>query len=228
VSRGTVVLDLLVAPGPYTTRSLAFARLRFASDALGTNPKCAAFVLKHHARAFAFERRNSPRPRSHLLLVAIARSALPSTRPALLDFVQLDRKWRLDRAAANGWFRWGAGVSTCAPAHRPKQASPTPERRRSLLAQNEHLIAVADRPAVRETGNCAVSGAGPTRGTLIQLDFEEIDGITTVSFAHSGLWDEEAVRSHEDGWGKVFDNLERTLERLAQSDSRSCDLQSRR
>jgi uncharacterized protein YndB with AHSA1/START domain len=51
-----------------------------------------------------------------------------------------------------------------------------------------------------------------TRRTLIELDFEETDGITTVRFAHSGLWDEEAVRSHEYGWGKVFDNLERTLE----------------
>ena len=53
---------------------------------------------------------------------------------------------------------------------------------------------------------------GDTRRTLIELDFEETDGITTVHFTHSGLWDEEAVRSHEDGWGKVFDNLERTLE----------------
>ena len=53
---------------------------------------------------------------------------------------------------------------------------------------------------------------GDTRRTLIQLDFEETDGITTVHFTHSGLWDEEAVRSHEYGWGKVFDNLERTLE----------------
>jgi hypothetical protein len=51
-----------------------------------------------------------------------------------------------------------------------------------------------------------------TRGTLIQLDFEEIDGITTVSFGHRGLLDEEAVRLHEDGWGNIFDNLERTLE----------------
>ena len=50
------------------------------------------------------------------------------------------------------------------------------------------------------------------RRTLIEIDFEETDGITTVTLTHSGLWDEEAVRSHEDGWGKVFDNLERTLE----------------
>jgi uncharacterized protein YndB with AHSA1/START domain len=51
-----------------------------------------------------------------------------------------------------------------------------------------------------------------TRETLIEIDFEERDGITTVRFTHSGLWDEEAVRSHEDGWGEAFDNLERMLE----------------
>jgi uncharacterized protein YndB with AHSA1/START domain len=51
-----------------------------------------------------------------------------------------------------------------------------------------------------------------TRETLIEIDFEERDGITTVRFTHSGLWDEEAVRGHEDGWGKLFDNLERALE----------------
>lgn len=53
---------------------------------------------------------------------------------------------------------------------------------------------------------------GDTRRTLIELDFDERDGITTVSFAHSGLWDEEAVRSHEGGWRRIFANLERTLE----------------
>jgi uncharacterized protein YndB with AHSA1/START domain len=50
------------------------------------------------------------------------------------------------------------------------------------------------------------------RRTLIEIDFEEHDGVTTVSFTHSGLWDEEAVRSHEGGWGGVFDNLGRELE----------------
>ena len=34
-----------------------------------------------------------------------------------------------------------------------------------------------------------------TRRTLIEIDFEETDGVTTVRFTHSGLWDEEAVRS---------------------------------
>lgn len=42
---------------------------------------------------------------------------------------------------------------------------------------------------------------------LIEIDFEESDGATTVRFTHSGLWDEDAVRSHEDGWNGVFDNL---------------------
>lgn len=53
---------------------------------------------------------------------------------------------------------------------------------------------------------------GDTRRTLIELDLQETDGITTVSFTHSGLWDEQAVREHEDGWSKIFANLERTLE----------------
>jgi uncharacterized protein YndB with AHSA1/START domain len=46
---------------------------------------------------------------------------------------------------------------------------------------------------------------------LIELEFEERDGATTVRFTHSGLWSEEAVRSHEGGWSRCFDNLERTL-----------------
>jgi uncharacterized protein YndB with AHSA1/START domain len=57
---------------------------------------------------------------------------------------------------------------------------------------------------------------GDTRRTLIEIDFEETDGVTTVRFTHSGLWDEEAVRSHEDGWRNLFDSLERTLEAARQ------------
>ncbi|HWI72342.1 MAG TPA: SRPBCC domain-containing protein [Baekduia sp.] len=52
---------------------------------------------------------------------------------------------------------------------------------------------------------------GDTRRTLIEIDFEEADGATTVRFTHSGLWDEEAVRSHEGGWSTIFDNLGRVL-----------------
>ena len=49
------------------------------------------------------------------------------------------------------------------------------------------------------------------RRQLIELDFEEADGFTTVLFTHSNLWNEEVVRDHEDGWNKCFDNLERAL-----------------
>jgi uncharacterized protein YndB with AHSA1/START domain len=51
----------------------------------------------------------------------------------------------------------------------------------------------------------------PGRETAIEVEFEESDGVTTVSFAHRGLWDEESRRDHEDGWNKLFDNLERTV-----------------
>jgi len=47
---------------------------------------------------------------------------------------------------------------------------------------------------------------------LIELDFEEAGGVTTVRFTHSGLWDEDAVRSHEGGWTTAFDNLARAVE----------------
>jgi len=52
---------------------------------------------------------------------------------------------------------------------------------------------------------------------LIELEFDEHDGVTTVRFTHSDLWDEEAVRSHEGGWGRAFDNLGHTLEAMRPS-----------
>jgi uncharacterized protein YndB with AHSA1/START domain len=52
---------------------------------------------------------------------------------------------------------------------------------------------------------------GHTKRTLIEIDFEERDGVTIVRFTQSGLWDEDAVRDHERGWRKLFDNLERVL-----------------
>jgi hypothetical protein len=62
------------------------------------------------------------------------------------------------------------------------------------------------------------------RGRLIRLNFEEIDGITIVSVAHRGLWGEEAMPcTRTDGATSST-----TSRRLAQRDSRSCDLQSRR
>lgn len=46
------------------------------------------------------------------------------------------------------------------------------------------------------------------RETLIEIEFDEAEaGATTVRFTHSGLRDEESVRSHEGGWNNAFDNL---------------------
>jgi uncharacterized protein YndB with AHSA1/START domain len=50
------------------------------------------------------------------------------------------------------------------------------------------------------------------RQTLIEIDFEEVEGATKVRFTHSNLRDAESVRSHEGGWSNCFDNLERALE----------------
>jgi uncharacterized protein YndB with AHSA1/START domain len=51
------------------------------------------------------------------------------------------------------------------------------------------------------------------RETLIELDFEEAEGVTTVRMTHSSLRDQESVLSHEGGWTACLDNLERILER---------------
>jgi uncharacterized protein YndB with AHSA1/START domain len=53
---------------------------------------------------------------------------------------------------------------------------------------------------------------GNDKRQLIELDFEEQGGVTTVHFTHRDLWSEEAVRDHEDGWSTCFDNLARTLD----------------
>ncbi|HEX3239381.1 MAG TPA: SRPBCC domain-containing protein [Solirubrobacterales bacterium] len=50
-----------------------------------------------------------------------------------------------------------------------------------------------------------------SRETLIELDFEEVDGATPVRLTHSNLRDQESVLSHEGGWSNCMDNLERAL-----------------
>lgn len=50
------------------------------------------------------------------------------------------------------------------------------------------------------------------RETLIELDFEEVEGATTVRLTHSGLRDQESVLSHEGGWATCLENLGRALE----------------
>jgi uncharacterized protein YndB with AHSA1/START domain len=51
-----------------------------------------------------------------------------------------------------------------------------------------------------------------SRETLIEIEFEEAEGVTTVRFTHSGLRDEDSVRSHEEGWTTCFDILGSTLD----------------
>jgi len=49
------------------------------------------------------------------------------------------------------------------------------------------------------------------RETLIELEFEEAEGVTTVRMTHSGLRDQESVIDHESGWTVCFENLNRAL-----------------
>jgi uncharacterized protein YndB with AHSA1/START domain len=49
------------------------------------------------------------------------------------------------------------------------------------------------------------------RETLIELDFEEVDGTTTVRLTHNNLRDREMVLDHEGGWSKCLDNLGQAL-----------------
>lgn len=52
---------------------------------------------------------------------------------------------------------------------------------------------------------------GEDRETLIELDFEEAGGRTTVRMTHNGLHDLESVHRHEYGWSNCLDNLEQAL-----------------
>jgi len=50
------------------------------------------------------------------------------------------------------------------------------------------------------------------RKTIIELDFLEANGKTTVLLTHRNLKDEESLCDHEDGWTKCLENLGRALE----------------
>jgi uncharacterized protein YndB with AHSA1/START domain len=51
----------------------------------------------------------------------------------------------------------------------------------------------------------------PDQTQLVEVDFNEKDGVTTVVLTNSGLTDEESRESHRDGWQNSFDNLDRAL-----------------
>jgi uncharacterized protein YndB with AHSA1/START domain len=43
--------------------------------------------------------------------------------------------------------------------------------------------------------------------TLVEVEFQERGGATTVVLSHTGLSGEESARSHTEGWEDVLDNL---------------------
>lgn len=47
----------------------------------------------------------------------------------------------------------------------------------------------------------------PSRGSLIEIDFTEAEGATTVVLTHGGLGTEESKVSHTEGWNLCLDNL---------------------
>jgi uncharacterized protein YndB with AHSA1/START domain len=51
----------------------------------------------------------------------------------------------------------------------------------------------------------------PSHPQLIELEFSERDGATTVLMVSSGITTEKGRDEHEDGWHKCFDNLDRAL-----------------
>jgi len=71
-----------------------------------------------------------------------------------------------------------------------------------------HCAAI-DRP--RRLGFTWTWDVESDRETLIELDFEEVDGATKVTMTHSGLRDQESVTSHEGGWNNALDNLGEAL-----------------
>ena len=53
----------------------------------------------------------------------------------------------------------------------------------------------------------------PTDEQMIELEFTERDGATTVLFVNSDISNEERRRSQDDGWRTCFDNMELALKR---------------
>lgn len=51
----------------------------------------------------------------------------------------------------------------------------------------------------------------PSWEQLIEIDFAERDGATDMTFLQVGLWNDEAVRSHQGGWTSCFESLARAL-----------------
>ena len=68
-------------------------------------------------------------------------------------------------------------------------------------------------PPVRLVFTWTWDGHAGHEGTqLVEVEFDEHDdGTTTVVLTNRGLEDEEAMRTHREGWDASFDNLDRVL-----------------
>jgi uncharacterized protein YndB with AHSA1/START domain len=51
----------------------------------------------------------------------------------------------------------------------------------------------------------------PSNEQMIELEFTERDGITTVVFVNSDISDEQRQKSQYEGWSTCFDEIERVL-----------------
>jgi len=101
----------------------------------------------------------------------------------------------------------------------------TPEAQVDLRLGGDVRVVMRDPAAGREIGGSGHYTAiepptrlaftwtwdGEDRETLIELDFEEADGVTTVRMTHSNLRDVEAVHRHEFGWSNCLEHLEAAL-----------------
>jgi uncharacterized protein YndB with AHSA1/START domain len=52
----------------------------------------------------------------------------------------------------------------------------------------------------------------PGRSSLLELDFTEANGGTTVVLTHSGLASEQSRDGHREGWRETLDNLGRVVD----------------
>jgi uncharacterized protein YndB with AHSA1/START domain len=69
------------------------------------------------------------------------------------------------------------------------------------------------RPAERLVYRWSWDGDEDAPGgtSLVEVEFKERGGVTTVVLTHSGLSSEESKEGHTEGWQECLDNLERKV-----------------
>ncbi len=109
--------------------------------------------------------------------------------------------------------RWIGGISEARRLTEPPTGVGTRvERIASFLGRRiEYVMEVSEYEPPARIVLRSIKSPFPM---CVSYEFEDRDGATLVRFTHSGLWDEEAVRSHEGGWSNVLDSLRHELERV--------------